>query len=497
MVYRVLVVDDEPPFIRSITRLVESFNPQFKVVDHAYNGREALEKIDAQSVDVLITDIKMPVMDGVELLKELQEKKQDIATLIVSGYQDFEYAKAALKAGALDYLLKPIDKTQFAETFEALHAKLKQQHAAMREGLIYDLLNGASVNEKNITRYFDCDGYCAVNVLEGQYLSASHRVYYKGSNTLKKSIAGALEEVGIAGTVDMVELIPGKQYLLLACGDMDVSGAVKALEALDFTLNIVCSERFNDIWLLPNVLEKLDRCLQYRVVIGKKGLFCLSDEDAETAKITGLDSLTVSKLDTLIQSQSFELLAKEISKLYLTWEQMEYGQRSIEKLSNQLVHLIQRRFPEKFVTDFEHDLYYLIASAESLAIISSAMQWLVFEISGKREKPTSLAEDIMRKADQYIQKNLDGNISLQMACESLNVSQPYLSRIVRSFRDQSFNEYVTGIRIGKAREIMDDSPEILVKDVASIVGYEDQHYFSKVFKLVVGQSPTEYKSKNI
>ena len=492
MIYNVLVVDDEPPFIRSISRLVEGFSPQFKVADYAYNGKEALEKLDAQPIDVLITDIKMPVMDGVELLIALQARHQNIPTLIVSGYQDFEYAKAALKAGALDYLLKPIDKAQFAETFGALHKLLEQQRSTERSALLHKLIGNEPVEDDEIGRHFEGSCCRAVNVLEGQYLSANHRMYFNGGNTLKKKLVAAIDEAGLAA--DILDLIPGKQYLILAYGDTDTFRLLDTLDKVDGLLNVACSEPFCDMRLLPDVLEKLDRCLRYRVVIGQKGRFLLPDQGA-VAESAVLDSLTVSKLDTLLQSKSFELLADEIGRLYRSWESKGYSQRSIEKMTTQILHLIQRRFHEKFIADFEYDLYYVIASAESLAVISSALLCLIYELSGKTEKPCSLADDIMQKIDQYIQMNLDGSVSLQMACESLCVSQPYLSRIVRANRSQSFNEYVTGIKIKKAREIMDDNPEMRIRDVATIVGYEDQHYFSKVFKLIVGQSPTEYRSK--
>ena len=208
-----------------------------------------------------------------------------------------------------------------------------------------------------------------------------------------------------------------------------------------------------------------------------------------------LDGITLSKFDVLIGSKSHELLFKEIEKLKNVWEKEKYPQILVERIVRQILHLLQRRFSGILKNDLEQEFYELLPTIKSYSDIADLLKSIVSDLYSETEKVGDLGRDIIIKADRYIRDNLNKMITLQNACDYLNISQPYLSRIFRTYKKMSFNEYVTSLRIKKARELFDETPEMLVKDAAEIVGYEDQHYFSKVFKLVIGCSPTEYKMK--
>jgi two-component system response regulator YesN len=107
--------------------------------------------------------------------------------------------------------------------------------------------------------------------------------------------------------------------------------------------------------------------------------------------------------------------------------------------------------------------------------------------------PTKMTKSLMAQVDGYIHKNLARSMTLSDICGDLHVSQPYISRVIRMYRRMSFTEYVTHLRIRKAQEIMLAVPDARIKDVASAAGYEDQHYFSKVFKTIAGVTPSEFK----
>ncbi len=107
---RVLVTEDEMPILRSTCTLVERMNPEFKVMYRAANGQEALDIMESQEVELLLLDIQMPIMDGVQLLKIMNKKKIKVPTIVLSGYQDFTYVQEALRCGAIDYLLKTLKK---------------------------------------------------------------------------------------------------------------------------------------------------------------------------------------------------------------------------------------------------------------------------------------------------------------------------------------------------------------------------------------------------
>ncbi|MDR1579699.1 MAG: response regulator [Synergistaceae bacterium] len=329
--YNVFIVDDEPPLVRVLSRKVENYGSGFSVCGFAYNGIEAAQKLENLDADVLLSDIRMPVMDGLALISLVKRSHPDILSVVVSAYQDFEYAQSAIQLGAVDYLLKPIDSEQFGRTFKRL------------EELLFR--DSAEIDEKTET--------CLTKI----------------------------------------------DFLLLQ----------------------------NDRNELLNVLAKLRR------------------------------------------------------------------------------FLTETKHTEKYMTDVSRRIRDILSSrlgVESAVLSESAggkdnfafFTEIIDEHMGC-DGPSSpkVTMVLMSRIDEYIHKNLEHAMSLSDICGDMHVSQPYISRVVRMYRRMSFTEYVTHLRIRKAQEIMRAVPDARIKDVANATGYEDQHYFSKVFKAIAGITPSEFK----
>lgn len=124
--YKIFLADDEIWVIMGLKKLIEKVGEPFQVVGEASNGVMALEEIEKKKPDVLITDIRMPGMDGLELMKEIRKKKLDTKVVLVSGYAEFDYAQKAIRMGAVDYLLKPVEAETFAKVLENLEKMLDE-----------------------------------------------------------------------------------------------------------------------------------------------------------------------------------------------------------------------------------------------------------------------------------------------------------------------------------------------------------------------------------
>jgi len=125
---RVMIVEDEPHAIRRLQRLIERNADDFEVVATAFDGRDALEKLEALPCDVVFTDMRMPVMDGVELMRILNERYPECLRVVISGYQDFEYMSSAVRMQAMDYLLKPLEEEALVQLLERIREKYRQKH---------------------------------------------------------------------------------------------------------------------------------------------------------------------------------------------------------------------------------------------------------------------------------------------------------------------------------------------------------------------------------
>lgn len=150
-VYKVVVAEDEPLILGSVVRKIGEMNIGFQVVGAADDGKTALELVDAHSPDVLVTDIRMPVMDGLELLKITYSKYPNMKKIVISGYDDFKYAQQALKYEAADYLLKPLKTEELLEAFSRIRISLDAQRNQMKQNLL-KLKDGYSYSTEEIAR---------------------------------------------------------------------------------------------------------------------------------------------------------------------------------------------------------------------------------------------------------------------------------------------------------------------------------------------------------
>ncbi len=145
---KVLVAEDELPLLRGISRLIEKINSDFTVVKMAKTGKEAMDYLEEYPVDVVFTDINMPVVDGLELLEYVSGKMPSAASVVISGYQDFTYAQKALRFGVKNYLVKPVDKKELEQLLEQLKDGFYARERERKGRMLGDMVHGKIVQGK-------------------------------------------------------------------------------------------------------------------------------------------------------------------------------------------------------------------------------------------------------------------------------------------------------------------------------------------------------------
>lgn len=161
--YRVIVVDDEPAALVLLCSIIKKKCPDYQVVATAENGREGLEKVDELLPDLVISDVSMPIMNGIQLVSAIKEKHPEMLSLIVSGYSEFEYARAALQSGVCDYILKPVIPSEMKKTLDRIGEKIRGYHYYHRNALVHQICNGAQCTSEELEKYFQYESYyCAI-----------------------------------------------------------------------------------------------------------------------------------------------------------------------------------------------------------------------------------------------------------------------------------------------------------------------------------------------
>lgn len=193
MNYRVVLADDEPEVLRSIQRTLDWEKYGFSVVGAFLNGLDVLEFLENHDVDIVFTDIRMPFMDGIELMHKIKEKYPYIKLVIISGYDDFQYAKEALIHGVLDYILKPINAREMSEVLQKVKDKmdteLEEKQSIQKLRNLY-LENQPIIRENFLNRLVV--GNIKAKALQEEKKTGLHFLFLQDSRTLrlKKSLTG-------------------------------------------------------------------------------------------------------------------------------------------------------------------------------------------------------------------------------------------------------------------------------------------------------------------
>jgi two-component system response regulator YesN len=500
-VTRLLLVEDEPSALRYLRSIIESRCAGFEVVGTAENGVEALEKARRELPDIVITDIKMALMNGIELAARIERELPFIYTVIVSGYQEFDYARRALNSGVVDYLLKPVNAVQLKRLLDSLARRLAGDYHEKRTELLQMAISGAAIAPWQIEKYLPFKRYCAALLRNGGLPCRSLAPLRE--HDLTETLAAAkksLEEKDIWS-------LPGRDRAEALFVNTPEHMRAENVRKQIVTIADTRPEIFHTVLFhpgvfalddLPALVPTLYRALDSALVIGHSQVLS-GTMDPRAGKISPavLDPELGSRIDFLISNAMYAELEAELRRLLQGWEKEQRPQIWVEAYLRQVLHLVVKKSPRTSVSSTE-DLELMLedalhASATHCELVEKAWS-LVAKITHSPPAPrhgTDLPE-LLQAIERYLRANYTDTITLQSVCEAFTISQTYLSKLFRRYEKTSFNDYLTGVRIDAAKRLIQENPLMPLKDVAAFVGYHDQFYFSRVFKSVTGAPPSEY-----
>lgn len=489
-----MVIDDEPVALQHICSIIKMKCPNYELISTAENGQEGIEKIKIMQPDVVISDVKMPLMNGIDLVKVIKEKYPKIFTIIVSGYQDFEYAKGAIQSGVFDYILKPVLPSNLQSVLEKLAVKIEKNFYRERNKILHQIFTGQEVMDKSLEKYFTFEKYYAVVIRK----NGLPRRFFLGNNVEVYSEMN--EMITIFGRDEMEEMYMIPQEILF--GDKIESFIERIIQKKDDGIQYLTVVYSKDSFTVTQIQEKvkmLYRVLDTSAVVGLNQILEVNahknnnDAKLNHASIKEL----LSKVDYLLKENQNDKLEKELKRLYKSWKEERKPQLWMENMSRQILYLF-RNYKKDAKAEIENE--YMIEDAFFYATNIDELVDMLLEVMFQDldECEACMKVDtpqFFNSIKHYIKVHLAEQISLQSVCHEFGVSQTYLSKLFRKYENQSFNRYLTAERMKKATALMKEDPQIFVKDVAVMVGYSDQFYFSRIFRSYMGECPTDYLEK--
>lgn len=486
--YKVLVVDDEPVSAQYVKKVIEMKCPDFEVAAVKGNGEEAIKVLEDANIDVLVTDIMMPNMNGLELVTYVSKHMPNIISVIISGYQDFEFAQNAIRVGVSDYLLKPINPSEMQKLFEKLKQRLDWEYYTRRNKMLhYFSADGKPmVDEKILRQVFPDNSYYAAIIRKGGLIS-------RFAGRLKQEIYSMKDEQMIIYGRDEREMLyvyPEKLIVLDFTAMMNHN--FYKLRSDETYLTMVVHKNKFEIKELPMVMKELYHTLDKSIVIGKEQKIELGAKEQQIKNFK-----TDKKFEDLmyfVRYKETKQIGNAVRETLNMWEKEERPQFYVEEKVRYLFYeMINHGILIKYDEHLFDDLFADVITMKELqdSILEFIEQNKVIKSSGKG----AVKKEVFGQITEYMEHHPSENLSIQNICRQFGVSQTTLSRLFRNYAKMSYNNYLIRMRVEKAKEMMRQNKDIYIKDVAIAMGYSDQFYFSRIFRSITGMSPSEYMEK--
>ncbi len=470
--YTILIVEDEPAAMRYLKTLIALKCPSFSVVATAEDGMEALSAARSCSPDLIITDIRMAGMGGLELVDNLKSEFLDTPVVIASGYREFEYARRALDTGVVEYLLKPVNPEKLAETLDALVPRLEMKRKKNEEAAIYSLLQGdapmgteASEQERSELFRVAVAKFGGPMARQEEGKEADHFTFIGKDET------------------ERIFLVPKRRMssdefaarVASVMGRMTTSYSTVRVLAK----GVVGSDLEREIRELRKELEKA-------IVIGVSQVLLAPPPEQKTYE---LDLVTRDRLAYALANSRYGEIEGILRELADSWRERKLPLPYAKAALRMVLGLIAVSDAD---TDYQLDL--LLSEARGWDDVAAGVWSLASSLlSLEQEAGNDEAPAFFRRICRHIDTRYAESLTLTDLCEAFHISRPYMYKLFRKFEGTSFNEYLTRRRIEAAKRLIAESPSMPLKDVAQYVGYQDQFYFSRVFKSLTGIPPSEYR----
>ena len=534
--YRIMLVDDEEEIRLGIIKKIKWEDYGFEIIADAENGRDALEKAEKLKPDIIITDIKMPFMDGIELGKKITEIMPSTKLIILTGFDDFKYAREAIKINVIDYVLKPINSAEFSEILSKLKIQLDREYDEKRNiesiynnykksipvireqfliGAIEGRINDDKWNEDIKTLDIDLNYkyYSVISIRgDGSFLfnNLENIANEKDLSLISISIKNIVdEELGkyckfisfpyYDNTVVIVNFNTKEEILNIIKGINEICSIYKRI--MNFKISAGIGHIFMEIAEMKSSYKSSQNALEYRFILGSgKGIY-IEDVEPNTVIKLQLDDSNERNMLNAIKIGGHIEIRNEINNIFKKAEEslLPFNQYRIYlmEIMTSLLKLVQAY---KFdINDIFGEDFNCYAKLEHFESIQLMKEWFISKaiivndfIKKERVNSTHL---LVEKAKKYIYENYsDSELSVEKMCKELHVSPTYFSTIFKKETEMNFVNYLTTIRLEEAVKLLNTTDDKTYV-IAASVGYPEANYFSYVFKKKYGVSPLKYRKR--
>jgi two-component system response regulator YesN len=521
--YKVLLADDEILELEGMRTFIPWEEIGLEVVEAVNNGFAAYNVIEQIEIDILVTDVRMPNMSGLELARKALEKRKNLRIIFVSGHQDFNYVKQALSLNAYSYVLKPMDDQELIQALIKIREELDLEKRRHEKELAYEnmvpivkneyllkLLEGSydqSTLDVLIQEYglinFAWPGQVAI--METDDLSWKLNPFSdKEKSELLADFLGNVISLCLERNIAHVCKLSKKRLVMLIDSNIGISMMEQLIEHLKikypFTVTVGVGGNVYGLNEFQDSYQEAVEALDFKMFYGKGKV--IRFETVWAPEMEEAKSLDIQVNSLLAAMSNYELpriydALDEMFKLSLKMKSKFTIQNFAMYIIMKLDHHLHTRNEDLFqMLDIELKNLDILLQFETIDDIRSWLRLRLFEISEmlhlkKQKKNWKLTQEII----EYIIDHLSSNVSLRDVANQFSFSPNYLGQLFKEETGINFSEYIVKLRMEKASDLLKNS-KLKIYEVADQVGYRYMPYFSRQFKETFGMTPMEFRRKH-
>lgn len=491
--------------------MIKELRPEYHIYD-AKNGREALECIQCTPIDIMITDIQMPIMNGLQLIETMGIKIKEMKVIILSAYGYFEYAQKAISLGAADYMLKPVDETKVEQVLAGTENKIKAERAENFDTQMNKLIHGL-LNEHEVQRLeqrFPSIGNGVMIIIEfnpqGLPIWSTDRSHAR-QDEIKHAVKMDLHTVFSSFGQHAAFFVHGETDRIISFVSSTDPAHVLSAEYMEklnefiqqtankygIELTIGVGSKCTNVWHEANQSYKhMQTVLKYKFFTGYGKVICDKQFMVITNKQPCMKPEPERLTEAILQSDK-EQLKQAMNDMFETMLKDGYPEpeQFIYSVANVIVN--QAKINEKklnpLISNLTAELFQCKDVEGMKVIIYEKLCAMMENLSCKKNKRN---ETIIETCKKYIEEHFAEDLSLGSLAKEFHFNPSYFSNFFKNYTQINICDYILKTRMKRAEQLLRNS-SCKVYEIAKMVGYQDVKYFIRLFKKEYGSAPDEYR----
>lgn len=520
--YKVLLVDDEAIILRGLQNIINWQELGLEISATASNGKEAIDILENKDINILITDIRMPELNGLQLIKHIRDRNLPIHCIVLSGYSEFGYVKEAAKLGIENYILKPIDKNELIST---LLNTINKIEAAISKTIIDN--EGIEIIRNNIlTRWVIGDIHADdlnerssildIDIYQKEYQVAIIKLIdctaLLSSETavIHEQIKQLLNSIN-EDRIKMTLINHNSNFTLLFSGDLLKDKTFEIDNLLNSVISIINSAAKKDAFIAVGSIEKgyhevsksyssAHKLLNYSLIYKKNTLIHISElANTDTIWKRKLE-IDYKVLNNAIKNKNSEVVQDFIKDIFSKLKRLEpVSTLNIQNITIDILLYIINTIrtlnynTDKIFNDYM-DMLSLVYQFHSIEAMENWMNDTVAKCMDILNTEDEKISPFIKRIIHYMYQNYFKEINLSTVSLEYHINSFYLGQQFKKETGETFNNYLNKIRIEQAKYLM-FSTNMKAFEIALKVGYSNTNYFSTIFKKVTGYSPSEFREE--